>query len=326
MGLRVAVLCGGSSPEREVSLVSGKSVHKALDAKGYNCKIYDLDKEFFKDIILKREIDVVFIALHGSPGEDGTVQGMLEIFDIPYTGSGVLSSSLAMSKHVSKSMLSAQGLKVAKNKHFCLSGIHGSKDGSRIEKPAILKEIKEFGFPLVIKPSNLGSSVGISIVENFNQIESAIEEASQDDCCILIEEFIEGREIQCGIIGRENPKPLPLIEIISKNSFFDYEAKYVPGIAEEISPAPLNQRKTEQGKQLAMQVFKLFGCRDLARVDMFLTNDGEYIISEVNTIPGLTPNSLLPKEAAAQGMSYEDLIETILLPAYKEAESKIENG
>lgn len=319
LNARIAVLCGGTSPEREVSLVSGKSVFESLKRTGHDCKLYDLDSKFFRDALAGR-IDIVFIALHGCPGEDGTVQGMLEVLGIPYTGSGVLASALAMSKHLSKTIFKAHGLKVAEYIHICVNGKHGASDID-------LKEIGgKIGLPVVVKPSSLGSSVGVSIVNYEKEIDDAISLVLEHDCCVMIEKYIQGREIQCGILGRKRLIPLPLIEIVPKKKFFDYEAKYTPGLADEITPAPLTEELSRKGTEMALRAFRALGCRDVGRVDMFLPDEREFLISEINTIPGLTPLSLLPKEAEAYGMSYDDLIVEIIKPALKEFEGKDSPG
>lgn len=322
--LKLAVLCGGSSPEREVSLESGKNAYEALNSNGYNVAIYDLDRRFFEDS-LKGKIDAVFILLHGTPGEDGTVQGFLELTGIPYAGSQVAASSVGMDKLLTKALLYANGLPVAKYSYFCFSGAHKysiretSLTGKDYETIDELVGLAEKQLPVVVKPARQGSSVGVSIAKSRRELEAAISEASRYDCCIIVEEYLEAREIQCGIIGRKKLLPLPLIEIISKRQFFDYYAKYTPGAAEEIAPAPLSPELTKTGQEIALKAFQALGCRDFARVDMFLTSDGNYFVSEINTIPGMTSNSLLPKEAQALGISYPELIEMIVVPALYEA-------
>jgi len=305
----IAVVCGGTSPEREVSLETGKNVFRALQRLGYETRIYDLDEVFYRDA-LDRAFDGVFIALHGSPGEDGTVQGFLDLVGVPYTGSGVLASSIALDKRISKAVFKDAGLSVARYTHGCRTREHG--------EPLEVAAAEAFGYPLVVKPSRLGSSVGVTIVRSRRELVEAIEHAHTLDCCVIVEEFIEGREIQCGIVGRDELRALPLIEIVSKKEFFDYEAKYTPGMAEEITPAPLDPQTTARGQEVALKAFRAVECRDVARVDMFLTSGGEFIVSEVNTIPGLTSNSLLPKEARAAGMEYDELISMIVAPMVEE--------
>lgn len=313
-GVRIAVLCGGTSPEREVSLESGKNVYEALKKLGLKARLYDLNEEFYISA-LNREFDLVFIALHGSPGEDGTVQGFLDAAGIDYVGSGVLASAICMDKTITKKLLKADGIPVPDYIHVCSANIHAG-----YKRNLAMEVRKTLGFPVVVKPARLGSSVGISIVKTQAQFDEAMENALKYDCCVLIEKYISGREIQCGLIGRSNPTPLPLIEIIPKKEFFDYEAKYVPGMADEIAPAPISEDLTRKAQELALRAFVSVGCRDMARVDMFLTEDERFLVSEINTIPGLTSNSLLPKEAQAAGMSYEELIYKIIEPALNSIE------
>lgn len=322
---KIAVLYGGSSPERDISIITGKSISKALLRKGYKVLEYDLNEKFYSDAI-SGSFDIVFIALHGSPGEDGSVQGFLDLIGIPYVGSGVAASSIAIDKLLTKAVLFANGIPIAKFISFCIKNIHYYGRWNNVNAKN-LKEFKaaaieRFHFPLVVKPARLGSSVGVSIAKNEKELENGIDAAIEHDCCVIVEEYIKGREIQCGIIGRKNPIPLPLIEIVSKREFFDYRAKYTPGEAEEITPAPISDKLSRKGAEIAVKAFKALGCRDFARVDMFLKEDGEYIVSEINTIPGMTPNSLLPKEGLAAGLSYDELVELIAVPALVESVMK----
>ncbi|MCX7832002.1 MAG: D-alanine--D-alanine ligase [Actinobacteria bacterium] len=322
--VRLAVLCGGRSPEREVSLASGSNAYHALEQRGYNVKLYDLDEAFYKDA-LEKKFDAVFILLHGSPGEDGTVQGFLEMIGIPYVGSEVAASSIGMDKILSKAIFTANGIPVARYDTFCLANRHYQYVSSKsltgrysLDIDELLENLGDH-LPVVVKPARLGSSVGVSIARSLSELRNGIKEAAKYDCCLVVEEFLKAREIQCGVIGRKNPFALPLIEIVTKTGFFDYKSKYTPGEADEISPAPLDKELTRKGQELALRTFKVLGCRDFARVDMFLLEDGSYVVSEVNTIPGMTSNSLVPKEAAAIGLSYSTLVEMIVLPALKEA-------
>lgn len=322
--LRLAVLCGGRSPEREVSLSSGKTAYEALRERGYNAVLYDLDDRFYLDA-LKGKFDAVFILLHGAPGEDGTVQGFLELLEVPYAGSEVAASSIGMDKILTKSIFIANGLPVVPFVSFCIAGKHWSEPGAAAlieegrETLEKLLESLSSKLPLVVKPARLGSSVGVSLAFSRQELESAVKEALKYDCCVIFEQYIEAREIQCGILGRKKTFALPLIEIIPKRRFFDYEAKYVPGEAEEIAPAPLDPKVSADGQKVALKAFRALGCRDFARVDMFLDGNNRFYLSEVNTIPGMTPNSLVPKEARALGISYPELVELIALPALYEA-------
>ena len=300
---KVVVLAGGPSSEREVSLESGREVLKALSLLGYKAVLIDLDASVVER--LKEENpDIVFIALHGRPGEDGSVQGLLELLNIPYTGSGVLSSALAMNKLFTKRIFASVGLPIVPYITFSL------KDWIA-EKEKVWQEVEKIGFPNVVKPVAQGSSVGVSIVEREGDLESAVEEALKFDGEIILEKYVSGREIQVGILGNKELQALPPIEIRPKKKFFDYEAKYTPGLAEEITPAPLSGEETREAQELAKRAYKALGCEGFGRVDMFLTEE-KFYISEINTIPGLTANSLFPKEARAAGMDFPQLVEKIL--------------
>lgn len=301
---KIVVLAGGPSSEREVSLASGREVLKALISLGYEAELLDLD-DFFVEKIKEKRPDIVFIALHGKPGEDGTVQGILEILGIPYTGSGVLASALAMNKFFTKRIFMSSNLPV-------LPFLCFSQEEWRVSSEEILKKAKSnLGLPLVVKPVSQGSSVGVSIVEGEGLLSEAVGRALKYDEMFILEKFVKGKEIQVGVLGNENPFPLPPIEIRSKKKFFDYEAKYTPGLAEEITPAPIDREKTEKAQKLALKAYQALGCEGFARVDMFLAGE-EFYLSEVNTIPGLTANSLLPKEARAAGIDFPELVERIL--------------
>jgi|Deesub1362A_J573_1020465.scaffolds.fasta_scaffold00446_15 D-alanine-D-alanine ligase len=301
---RIVVLAGGPSSEREVSLESGKEVLKALISLGYEAELLDLDN-FFVEKIKEKKPDIVFIALHGKPGEDGTVQGILEVLEIPYTGSGVLASALAINKLFTKKIFISSNLPV-------LPFLCFSREEWKSSSEEVLEKAKtSLGTPLVVKPVSQGSSVGVSIVEEENLLPESIEIALKYDEMFILEKFVKGREIQVGVLGNEDPFPLPPIEIRSKKKFFDYEAKYTPGLAEEITPAPIDEKKTERAQKLALKAYKALGCEGFARVDMFLVGERFYL-SEVNTIPGLTANSLLPKEARAAGIDFPQLVEKIL--------------
>lgn len=327
--LRVTVLMGGRSPEYDVSLVSGREVAFNLDKskyqvtpvvispdgldwqiksltwlKKFNPKIKrHWAKTFFKTkktLSLPRfrsPPDIFFIAMHGPFGEDGTVQGILEFIGAKYTGSGVFASALGMDK-------------IAFRRYLAGAGISLPKWVSASEKN-LLKKIIQFGPPWVVKPSNQGSSVGVSIVKNKLRLKPAIKKAAQFGGEVIVEEYLLGTEVSCGVLGNRNPWPLPVIEICPKKDFFDYEAKYTPGMCEEIVPARIDQELTEKVQKTAVEVFKLVGARGFSRVDMIL-KDGQPYVLEINTIPGLTPNSLLPKEAKAAGISYPKLLDLII--------------
>jgi D-alanine-D-alanine ligase len=279
--LRVAVLMGGNSSEREVSLISGNEVIRNLDKEKYEVWGLDVPGELKKLDEIKP--DIAFIALHGEGGEDGQIQGYLEILGIKYTGCGVTASAVGMDKLIFRKLMESEELPMPN-----LSG----------------------QVPCVVKPVNGGSSVGVIIVKKAEELEKAISLAKKYGE-VLVEEYIEGMEVTCGVIGNEEVVALPVVEIRTKNEFFDYEAKYTPGKSEEICPAEIDEKLTQLVQKLSIEVFKAIGGRGYSRVD-FMIRDGQPYILEINTLPGLTPNSLLPKEAAAAGMSYPQLLDKIV--------------
>lgn len=280
--LSIAVLMGGLSCEREVSILSGREVMENLDKKKYTAFGVDVPSELSK--LNKNKTDLVFIIMHGKGGEDGEIQGYLESKGIKYTGSGVLASAIGMNKKFFKWVM--------KNNNILVP-----------------KEVNNI--PCVVKPVCGGSSVGVSIVENENELEKAIELAKRIDKEIIKEEYIKGIEVTCGVWGNENIEALPVVEIIPKNIFFDYESKYSDGGAQEICPARLNKKITEKVQKTAIKVFKVIGGKDFARVDMIIREEKIYVL-DINTLPGLTPNSLLPKEAKAAGYSYSQMLDKII--------------
>ena len=286
---------GGRSSEREVSLESGKAVFDALVKSGYNVVSIDADEDLY--IKLKEEkIEVAFIALHGKYGEDGCVQGLLEMMGIPYTGSGVLASSLCMNKLFSKLALSAKGLSVAPYKHYKL--------GESVD----LKNIP-FDLPFVVKPVKQGSSVGVSLVKEISKLKEAVDFAFKYDDEILIEKFIKAKEIQVGILDN---KSIGAIEIVPKNEFYDFEAKYTDGMAEHFFPARVDKNQYDKILEIGELSHKALGCDSYSRVDLLVTDDNYYIL-EINTLPGMTKLSLLP-EIAQKGafISFEELACKIL--------------
>jgi D-alanine-D-alanine ligase len=295
---RIAVLMGGLSAEREVSLASGASVHKALLARGYDAIAIDMGRDLAQ-VLLREKIGIAFICLHGRYGEDGSVQGLLEVMGIPYTGSGVLASAMAMNKIFSKKVFAARGLTVAPYRVVR----HGEAAGL---------ETLGFSLPVVVKPSQEGSSVGISIVRREEDMGPALDAAFAYDEEILVEEFIKGREIQVGILEE---RALGAIEIVPKKEFYDYEAKYTAGMAEHILPAPLPTELYRQVLKLGEEAHLALGCSGYSRVDFLVTEQDECYLLEVNTLPGMTYLSLLPEIAKGAGIGFEDLVEKILFSA-----------
>jgi len=293
---KIAVLMGGLSAEREVSLKSGMAVHQALVAQGFNAVAVDVGRDLPQ--VLQREgIEAAFIALHGRYGEDGCVQGLLELMQIPYTGSGVLASALAMHKLYSKQTFAANGILTAP--------FHCFRRGEMVALPEL-----SFGLPLVVKPVQEGSSVGISIVKEERELAAALSLAFQHDDEILVEQYIKGQEVQVGILDN---LPVGAIEIVPKNEFYDFEAKYTDGMAEHIFPARLDSILYEKAQQVGLKAHQALGCRGYSRVDLLVTPEGECFVLEVNTLPGMTALSLLPEIAAkGAGLSFEELVKRII--------------
>jgi D-alanine-D-alanine ligase len=295
---KIAVLMGGLSAEREVSLESGAAVHKALLDRGYDAVAIDMDRNL-ANVLATESVQVAFICLHGRYGEDGAVQGLLEVMGIPYTGSGVMASALAMNKVFAKRIFHASGLTVAPYQVVS----HG-------EKP----DLETFGFslPVVVKPSQEGSSVGVSIVRSAKELRPALDAAFAYDEEILVEQFIDGREIQVGILEE---CAIGAIEIVPKKEFYDYEAKYTPGMAEHILPAPLSPDLYNRVMKAGEDAHRALGCCGYSRVDFLVTEQGECYLLEVNTLPGMTALSLLPEIARGAGIGFEELVERIIATA-----------
>jgi len=307
--LKVAVLAGGISAEREISLLSGEMVIKHCPRDKYIP--FHLDpKEIFEGKNLAsflnklKKADVVFIALHGKFGEDGTIQGFLEILGIPYTGSDVLSSALAMDKLKSKQLFTFYNIP--------------TPPWQIVEKDKPLPRLK---LPVVIKPQREGSSIGVTIVQTEEELSEALQRAYQYDPIAIAEDYIRGRELSVPILDIDSrPTTLPIVEIVPKGKFYDYYHKYTEGATEEIVPAPLEKSVELKVREIALSAYKALGCRNFARVDMRLSEDNEPFVLEVNTIPGLTPLSLLPLSARAAGISFSRLIDIIIQNALMKME------
>jgi len=293
---KIGVLYGGLSAEREVSLKSGAAVHQALVAQGYNAVMIDVGRDLAE--VLKREaVEVAFIALHGRYGEDGCVQGLLEIMEIPYTGSGVLASALAMHKRYSKQTFAASGILTAP--------FRGYRRGETVRLADL-----PFALPVVVKPVQEGSSVGVSIVREENQLEKALELAFHYDDEILVEVYIKGQEVQIGIL---DDRPVGAIEIVPKKEFYDFEAKYTDGMAEHVFPARLEPELYEKAQQVGLAAHRALGCKGYSRVDLLVTASGDCYVLEVNTLPGMTALSLMPEIAAkGAGLSFEAFVSRII--------------
>ena len=286
---RVGVLLGGLSNEREVSLASGTAVAQSLERLGYDVVPIDATHEL--DMQLREAaVDVVFLALHGKYGEDGTAQGMLELMKIPYTASGPLASSVAMDKVMTNRVLKSAGLPVAQSVVF---------------NDAAQKLPTDFDLPVVVKPANEGSSVGVSIVKDISKLEEALKMALKYSKNALVEKFVSGTEIQVAILEGE---PLGSVEIESHSEFYDYKAKYSKGGSTHHIPPRIPKEKVDEAEMLAKKAYHALGCAGAARVDLIVPKDAQSVILEVNTIPGMTQTSLLPEIAAHKGISFDELI------------------
>jgi D-alanine-D-alanine ligase len=334
--LKILVLMGGISAERDVSLVSGEAIVQALISAGHQVMALDTaqaqkllpDKGKFlpegikeeppdvtdlerkgKQLALEAihsfdfsEVDVVFLALHGGQGEDGTIQALLDLTGKPYTGSGLLSSALAMDKAMSKKIFEREGILTPQ--WFLLEELELS------DIPLISERIEtSFGFPCVIKPNDQGSTVGLTIVEKSEDIQNAIECAKKYSHLILVEKFIPGRELTVGILG---DVALPVVEIIPEHGIYDYECKYTHGKSDYVCPAKISPERTKEIQSIGLRAFKALRCEDYARVDFRYGDDDRFYCLEVNTLPGMTATSLVPKAAKAMGVEFPELVETII--------------
>lgn len=292
---KVAVLCGGRSAEREISLKSGAAVLTALLKSGVDAQPFDPAEQNLHKL-LENGFQRAFIALHGRFGEDGTMQGALELMNIPYTGSGVLASALAMDKWRSKLVWQAAGLPIP-----AYEMLDTASDLTAI--------VKRLGLPLFIKPANEGSSVGISKVKKAHELQAAYAEAAKHDKLVIAEAFISGGEYTVAILGEQ---ALPVIKIEPANEFYDYEAKYLRNDTRYLCPAGLSEEKEAEMQRLALQGFALIGGAGWGRVDFLMDEAGKPYLLEVNTVPGMTDHSLVPMAARQAGMSFEQLVLTIL--------------
>ena len=300
--LKVAVLMGGTSSEREISLVTGGKILSALKGSGYQAYAVDAGLETAAALAMKRP-DVAFIALHGSPGEDGTIQGLLEIMDVPYVGSGVLASALGMDKERSKIFFAAAGIPAPFYLPLGVRELEIKGIGR-----AVQQVVDTLGLPAVVKPTKEGSAIGVSIARQREEVSSALTEAASKGWDVIVEEYVKGREITIGLLGNEDLLVLPIVEIVPENDFYDYEAKY-DGKSRHIVPAILDAEVAEAATKYALAAHRSLGCRGMSRVDFVISEQDRipYIL-EINTIPGMTPTSLFPEAAKAAGISFEELV------------------
>jgi D-alanine-D-alanine ligase len=306
---KILVLMGGTSEEREISLRSGKAVLNALLTLGYPAQGIDYNAGSIQEIISYKP-DLIFIALHGKNGEDGTVQGTLDSLNIPYTGSGMVTSVLCMDKVLTKKLFNHEGISSAR---FKILKKNALEDLAEI-CPAL---IKDMGIPMVVKASTQGSSIGTFIVTKEEDLSGAIERAFNYSQEVLIEEFIEGTELTVALIGNDHPQVLPIIEITSANEFYDYESKYTQGMCEHIIPARIDEAARNEIAGISKKVYELMGCQGFSRIDFMLDKNGRPYVLEVNTIPGMTEMSLVPDAARAAGMSFEELVGKIVQLAFE---------
>ncbi|MFQ5743457.1 MAG: D-alanine--D-alanine ligase [Acidobacteriota bacterium] len=302
----IAVVCGGPSAEAEVSRTTGRCIAEALGERYENVALLELE-EFVARGLGQALADVVFPAFHGPPGEDGTFQGYLEILRVPYVGCGVLASACAMDKVVAKQIFRARGLPVA-GEMVCYRS-----EGAAV---AARRAVEALGSDVVIKPSSQGSALGVLFGEDLD-LEEAIDQAFAFDERVLVEERIEGREITVAVLERNGVEALPVIEIRTPpGSWYDYEHRYTPGLSEHVIPAPLPESQVQRTRDVSVTAFEALGCRDLARADFVVPAEGEPVLLELNTMPGMTPTSLYPDAARAAGMSFEELVAHFVERAY----------
>lgn len=300
--LRLALLSGGVSSEREVSLNSGKQVYDALDKNKYEITRYDPKTDLAKLVTDAPAIDVALIILHGPFGEDGTVQGLLDLLDIPYQGAGVLGSAMAMNKLLAKQLYVDGKIPTPA---YCAFTTH--------DPEAISKGAEDLGLPVVVKPACAGSSVGMTIVKEAKDLPAAATLAFENDDTIILEKFIKGIELTCGVLGNDNPSALPVIEIIpgEGHEFFDYQAKYVAGETNEICPARIDDAITKEVQDLAIRAHQALFLKGYSRTDMILSGSDLFVL-ESNTIPGMTATSLYPQSAQVAGYSFTQLLDILI--------------
>lgn len=301
---KIAVLLGGTSTEREISLRSGMAVRDALSRKGYQCEGFDTGVPGWETGMQAYRPDVVFVALHGQGGEDGTIQGYLETLGYPYTGSGVLSSALAMNKIHTQRILRSCGLPVPP--FHTVHRLHTPPDRERFAQG-----VREIGYPVVVKAPSQGSTLGIYFVDRPEDLPEALESAFGYEDEILVEKQIRGMEITVSVMGNLYPFPLPTLEITTTTGTYDYQTKYTPGMSTHIIPARLPEDVRVRCRILAREAYRILGMRGFGRIDIMLDGQNNPYVIEANTIPGMTATSLIPDAAEHLGLSFGDLCELI---------------
>ncbi len=297
---KIGLLAGGRSKEREISLRSAENVRKALENLGYSVKVFDTDENLIKDLRTEG-IDTVYNALHGRFGEDGTIQGMLELYDISYTGTGVLGSAICMDKAITKQILMQNNIRTPQ---FFV-----------VEDPAQI--IPDIPFPVICKPVSEGSSICVQIIEDKKTLRKYVKENIQEYKRLLIEKYISGKEMTIGVVGTDDPVVLPVLELRPRNRFYDFEAKYTAGMTDFILPAEIPEDVEKNAKEFALKAHECCKCHGVSRVDLIIDSNGNPEVLEINTSPGMTDQSDLPAQAAEYGWSMERLVEEILRSAYE---------
>lgn len=306
----ILLLLGGTSREREVSLRSGEAIGKALRELGHEVVELDVQEDFLQRLAeVSREVDAAFIALHGRGGEDGSVQGALELAGVPYTGSGILSSAVAISKAMSKAIFRIEGIPVAEDLAVARAEYEG--DGQGRVTSGIGRDV---GFPCIIKPDREGSSVGTAVARDLHGLSRALEEAFVLDGLVLVEKFIEGREFTVGILGDEEIV-MPVLEVRASRGIYDYGCKYTKGMTEYLVPAPVDDRLAASMQDLSLRAHRALRCEGVSRVDFMMDEKENLYCLEVNTLPGMTELSLVPKAATAMGLDFKRVVEIILASA-----------
>ena len=298
--MNISILYGGTSAEHKISIQTGMAIADAIKDR-YSLDMINLEPEIYNSPQLLIGTDLVFNALHGGDGEDGSIQSFLDLHHIPYTGSGAKSSKIAMDKNITK--LIAKSVDIQTPNWVLL------KLNQHTEMQLHDNQSPKFSYPYVVKPSSEGSTFGLTIVKQESELEKAIDHAAEFGDEILIEEFISGRELTVSILGN---KPLPIVEIKPSHNLYDYECKYTEGMSEYIVPAELSDSLERSISEDALKIYKTIGCRHYARVDFRLNESGEHYLLEINTLPGMTATSLLPKAAKSAGLEFPELIDTII--------------
>ncbi len=301
--LHIALVAGGKSGERAVSLSGAASVEKELDPKKFIVRRYDPATDLARLATDAPQIDFAFILLHGLFGEDGTMQGFLELLGVPYQGSGVLGSAIAMDKQLAKELYALDGLPVADSQILTAEDL---VDGKEL--------INRFGLPVVVKPVHEGSSLGLSLAKSEKELVAGVKRALRHDSHVMVEKYIKGRELTVGVLGNQELEALPVIEIVpgKEFAFFDYDAKYQPGATEEICPARISDAATQKAQQYGVAAHRALRLRGYSRTDMILAEDESLFLLETNTIPGMTATSLMPQAAAVHGLPFSQFLERLI--------------